>query len=143
MANTTASFSHQWHLHILQHHQAASPITAKKATTIKVTPTTLTNVQTTPNYPRLSAVKLPDKLTESETIGLIDCTRSEPKVKQVLNAAHTQFRKVFDKDLTGGYNGYFGQHTCRLNWSSLQRPTAQKVPVANYDHDLKSYAGDM
>ena len=100
-------------------------MSAKKVTTIKITPTTLTDVRALPIQPGLNAVKSPDKLTDTETIGLIDCTRAEPKVKHILNAAHTQFCRVFDKDLTGGYNGHFSQHICRLNWSSLLRPTAK------------------
>ena len=44
---------------------------------------------------------------------------------------------MFSKDLSGGYNGYYGKHVCRLNWASSQQPAARKVPIANYDHDLK------
>ena len=116
---------------------------AKKATTIKITPTTLTNTQILHTYLRLNTVKAPTKLTDTETIGLIDCSRSEPKPKQVLNAAHIQFCTVFDKDLTGGYNGHFGKHLCKLNWSSLQQPIAKKVPVANYNHNLKGIIQDI
>ena len=46
-------------------------------------------------------------------------------------------RKIFNKDLSDGYNGYFGCHICKLNWLSLHRPQAKKVPIANYDHDMK------
>ncbi len=34
-------------------------------------------------------------------------------------------------------NGYYGRHVCSLNWASSQRPLAWKVPIANYDHELK------
>ena len=78
-----------------------------------------------------------NKLTDPETIGLIKYGNIDPKVKHILQTAHIKYRKVFDKDLSEGYNGYFGQHVCKLNWSSLQRPEAKKVPIANYDHDLK------
>ena len=78
-----------------------------------------------------------DKLTTHETIGLIKFGKTEPAVRRLLDTAHSQYRKVFDKDLTGGYNHYFGRHICKLNWTSLQRPEARKVPIANYDHEMK------
>ena len=63
-----------------------------------------------------------------------DC---DPEVKKLIGVAHEENRHVFNKDLTGGYNGYFGKHECKLNWSSSKRPKANKVRVVNYDHDLK------
>ena len=43
---------------------------------------------------------------------------------------------MFNESLAGGYNGYFGPHECRLNWASKDRPQANKLKVANYDHSL-------
>ena len=54
-----------------------------------------------------------------------------------MESAHRQYCDVFNKDLSNGYNGYFGRHLCSLNWTSQQRPTARKVPIAGYSHDLK------
>ena len=51
----------------------------------------------------------------------------DPEVRKLIDAAHAENREVFNKDLTGGYNGYFGQHDCKLNWSSSKRPKANKV----------------
>ena len=47
------------------------------------------------------------------------------------------YEQVFNKNLTDGYNNYYGRHECSLNWASLERPVASKVKVPNYDHDLK------
>jgi len=50
---------------------------------------------------------------------------------------HSDFAHVFDKDLSQGYNGNSGPHTCRLNWASETRPTADQVRMVSYSHDLK------
>ena len=54
-------------------------------------------------------------LTDAETIGLIKYGDIEPAVIQKLDDAHRKYSLVFDRDLSGGYNGYFGKHTCKLN----------------------------
>ena len=123
-----------------------SPVTfsEKKAVSIKMTPlTTIDSNAKVTEPPQLHASKVPDKLTDAETIDLIKFGKTEPKVKQMLDAAHRQNRQVFDKDLTGGYNHYFGKHICKLNWISLQRPEARKIPIANYDHDLKGVMQEL
>merc|ERR1712030_83847 len=88
-------------------------LTAKKSTQLKITPTTLTEVSH--HQPRLSALKPLEKLTHAETIGLIDTSRADSKIKPILDSLHTQYSNVFDKDLTGGYNGYYGKPLCKLN----------------------------
>ena len=50
---------------------------------------------------------------------------------------------MFDKNLTQGYNGYYGQHKCYLNWASSERPTASKVKVPSYDHALKGLQQEL
>ena len=60
----------------------------------------------------------------------------EKKVLELIDAAHEEFSDVFDECLTGGYNGYFGPHECKLNWVSKDRPQANKIKVANYNHAL-------
>ena len=65
------------------------------------------------------------------------------KAKEIIENCHSKFHEVFNKDLTGGYNGYFGKHECRLNWASSERPVANKVRVPNYDHDLKGVQQDL
>ena len=32
---------------------------------------------------------------------------------------------------------------CKLNWSSLHKPQAKKVPITNYDHNLKGIMQDI
>ena len=76
-------------------------------------------------------------LSDSETIDNIKIGETTDDIKELLLAAHRKFRKVFCKDLTGGYNGNYGPHMCKLNWASSQCPEARKIPIANYDHELK------
>ena len=66
-----------------------------------------------------------------------------PEVKQTIKAAHAEHSQEFNKDLTDGYNGYFGKRECQLNWSSKEMPIANKVRVANYDHNLKGLMQEM
>jgi len=85
-----------------------------------------------------------------------ECTRYMPTIKQVADApapptatdipkqvlldieqAHNDYAQVFNKDLTQGYNGNSGPHTCRLNWAGDTRPTADQVRMVSYSHDLK------
>ena len=113
-------------------------ISEKKDVSLKITPAMITDFsQISHTQPQLHAIKLIDKLTDAETIGLIKYGKIDSNIKCLLDTAHLKHRKVFDKDLSGSYNGYFGHHVCKLNWTSLQRPEAKKVPIANYDHDLK------
>ena len=58
-------------------------------------------------------------------------------VKKIIEDGHKLFKDVFNKDLSTGYNGFYGKHECSLNWATSERPTASKVHVPNYDHDLK------
>ena len=44
--------------------------------------------------------------------------------KELLNNAHTTYADVFNKDLTNGYNDFYGKHRCQLNWASRERPPA-------------------
>ena len=80
----------------------------------------------------------------SESTLDIDLTniKSNP-VKQIITEAHDIYRNVFDKDLTGGYNAYYGQHRCRLNWATTERPSADKVRVPNYNHALKGLQQEL
>ena len=41
-----------------------------------------------------------------------DC---KPEVRMIIKRANMEHSKVYNKDLTGGYNGYFGKHECKLN----------------------------
>ena len=58
----------------------------------------------------------------------------EKGVKETLLQGHNTYSQVFDESLEGGYNGYFGQFECRLNWASEQRPPCTKLRAVNYSH---------
>ena len=92
---------------------------------------------------RLNTNFVVDKLTEIETLGLIKFGQVEPRVKLMLDQAHIQHKNVFTRDLTHGYNHHFGKHVCKLNWTTLQRPDARKVPFANYDQDMRAIMQEL
>ena len=92
---------------------------------------------------RLNVNKQVDKLSQPETTGRIKFGEIQPEARMVIDQAHNIYKEVFNKDLTNGYNHYFGKHVCKLNWASLQRPDARKVPVANYNHDLKGIMQEL
>ena len=64
-------------------------------------------------------------------------------VKKIIDDAHEKYKDVFNKDLSKGYNGFFGKHKCKLNWATSERPLANKVRVPSYDHGLKSLQQDL
>ena len=92
----------------------------KKTRSIKVTTTKHTDW----TQPFLSAIKQEPRnvslLSDYETIDTIKIGDTTTDIKELLQATHRRFRKVFSKDLTGGYNGYYGRHECRLNWATAQ-----------------------
>ena len=61
----------------------------------------------------------------------------DQEAKDIIVNAHEKFSDVFNKDLKGGYNGYYGKHFCTLNWAGSERPLASKVKMPCYDHQLK------
>ena len=64
-------------------------------------------------------------------------------IKKMIDEAHHQHEAVFDKDLTNGYNDFYGRHRCELNWASKERPQASKVKVPNYHHDLQGLQQEL
>ena len=60
----------------------------------------------------------------------------EQDIRQLLDAAHVRHQAVFDENLEGGYNHYFGHHECKLNWASDARPSSNKHRAVNYSHSL-------
>ena len=52
-------------------------------------------------------------------------------------------KSVFDKDLKIGYNQASGQHHCKLNWASKERPISRKVSCANYNSSLNHLLQDV
>ena len=74
----------------------------------------------------------------NENIQLINWSKSiDQQAKDIVDYAHKMFGEVFNKDLRGGYNGYYGKHFCTLNWAGSERPAASKVKMPCYDHQLK------
>ena len=63
--------------------------------------------------------------------------------KQIILDAHDKYQDVFNKDLSKGYNNFFGKHVCRLNWAMAERPSADKVRVPSYNHGLKSLQQEL
>ena len=61
----------------------------------------------------------------------------------IIEGAHDKFHTVFNKDLSVGYNGFYGKHVCHLNWASSERPPATKVKVPSYDHELKGLQQEL
>ena len=45
-------------------------------------------------------------------------------------------KKIFDKDLSLGYNHASGKHFCNLNWANNEKPISRKVICPNYNSDL-------
>ena len=93
-----------------------------------------------PNQPCSRYYEYEAKLTtfkgnENEPIKTdhIKCTEA----KELIVNAHRQYEKVFNKDLTEGYNNFYGKHECSLNWASSERPVASKAQVPSYDHEMK------
>ena len=79
-----------------------------------------------------------NKEDSSKNISLIQLELSQSeKANEIVSQAHQHFHEVFNKDLSQGYNGYYGKHECHLNWATSERPPASKVRVPSYDHDLK------
>ena len=62
---------------------------------------------------------------------------------ELLKKAHKTYKEVFNKDLRGGYNDFYGKHRCQLNWAGRERPFASKVHVPSYKHDLKGLQQEL
>ena len=54
----------------------------------------------------------------------------DQEAKDIIVNAHENFSDIFNKDLKGGYNGYYGKHFCTLDWAGSERPSASKVKMA-------------
>lgn len=112
-------------------------LTHNRANSIKVTPTEIVDW----TVPSLSTITTTTKSTtlmpDLETIETIQIGDTTADIRDLIQRANRRFRTVFSKDLTGGYNGYFGQHKCHLNWATQQRREARKTHVASYNHSLR------
>ena len=126
---------------------SADPVilNAHKVNSIKITPTEIVD-WSSPRNAFLSAITTPTQsapLPDSETIDTITIGETTDEIRDLILAANRRFRKVFSKDLSQGYNGYYGHHECHLNWASQQRPEARKIHVASYNHNLKGVMQEL
>ena len=108
---------------------SADPVilNAHKVNSIKITPTEVVD-WSSPRIAALSSITSPSQsapLPDSETIDTITVGETTDEIRDLILAANRRFRKVFSKDLSQGYNGYYGHHECHLNWASQQRPEAR------------------
>ena len=112
---------------------SAQPILlGKEITAIQIRPTTNIPQPTEAHMLHASnqpASSLPDNDMQTTTI---------PKdAVSIIQAAHSTYAQVFNKDLRTGYNEAFGPHVCRLNWAGDTRPAANQVRMVRYSHNLK------
>ena len=119
-------------------------ILSKDVRSIKINKTTI--LEENPDQ-RFYSQKLPNMMslqTQKSEISEIKIGEdTKEHVKELLNAAHDDHEEVFNKDLTNGYNDFYGRHRCHLNWASNERPAATKVKVPNYNHDLKGLQQEL
>ena len=62
---------------------------------------------------------------------------------ELINKAHKDYQEVFDKNLRGGYNDFYGKHRCQLNWAGRERPFGSKVRVPSSNHNLKGLQQEL
>ena len=89
-------------------------LTTQKVNSIKITPTQTVD-WSSPSYSSLSSISTSRPTTsmpDSETIDTITIRETTTEIRDMILAANRRFRKVFSKDLSQGYNGYYGQHKC-------------------------------
>ena len=46
---------------------------------------------------------------------IVQSNKITEEAKEIIEKAHSQFQQVFNKDLSEGYNSYYGKHECHLN----------------------------
>ena len=125
--------------------ETVNPVILKKDVQyIKILPTSSPS-RTKENFyssQRLSLNKIlanePDHIKEIR-IGEV----TEKEVEEELNKSHEIYKEVFNKDLSQGYNDYYGKHRCELNWATGERPMANKVRVPHYNHDLQGLQQEL
>ena len=68
----------------------------------------------------------------------INYDKLDHKQKTKIDQAIQKHHRIFDKDLTEGYNHFSGDHYCYLNWANDQRPLSKKVICPNYNSQLNN-----
>ena len=112
---------------------------------VKLCKITTTYDATAPNKDYYKYNSKPEALDKGiQNIGLISHNRAvSEEANKIIDQVHSKFHAVYNKDLTEGYNGYYGPHKCQLNWASSERPPASKVKIPSYDHDLKGIQQEL
>ena len=130
---------------ILLENKTDKPIILHKdVKSIKILPTSHVKEESEAFYtrriPSIANIKTeePD-FTNQITFG----TGIQPEMKKAFDEIHERHKEVFNKDLTSGYNDFYGHHRCRLNWSSNERPAASKVRVPHYNHELQGLQQEL
>ena len=98
-----------------------------KLNSIKEQPLAELQAISTPPQLNTNIAQLPDL----ETIRQITISKTDTNTKHKIEEMHKKYKTVFNKKLNNRYNGYYGHHTCNLNWSGDQHPEAHKVKQAN------------
>ena len=115
----------------------------KEVKSFKIRPTEDAEIKPLNYYhyePALSSLTQSEILTP-DLISLDNVKNEETKA--VITDAHSRFITVFNKDLSHGYNGFYGKHECKLNWATTERPSADKVRVPKYNHALKGLQQEL
>jgi len=98
---------------------------------IHVRPTTL------PAPPIQGCSKPQGAQIHTQEVPILESKSLSSELTAKISALHHQYAEVFDKNLSTGYNGAYGPHTCHLNWAGPTRPTADQVRMVSYSHELK------
>ena len=107
----------------------------------KVRSTTAAEVKPQSYYAYTPTLNTMVPVTKVDQIDLSNINNS--LAKQIILDAHDKYQDVFNKDLSKGYNNFFGKHVCRLNWATAERSSADKVRVPSYNHGLKSLQQEL
>ena len=125
--------------------KTADPVILKKdVQNLKIPPTTEPHYLVeadfyTPRVPNLNKIHANHSgNTDEINIGVI-----KDEVKEELLEIHEVYSDVFNKDLSKGYNDFYGRHKCELNWATSERPVASKVQAPHYNHDLQGLQQEL
>ena len=119
-------------------------ILSKDVKQIKISESTFESREENVEFERTTSPTMSSLFSNENYISDINISKNtDPKVRNLLDNAHTKYWSVFNKDLSEGYNDYYGVHRCQLNWAGNERPLANKVKVPNYKHELKGLQQDL
>ena len=118
-------------------------ILSKDVKQLKISESTFESREENVEFERTTSPTMSSLFSNENYISDINISKNtDPKVRNLLDNAHTKYWSVFNKDLSEGYNDYYGVHRCQLNWAGNERPLANKVKVPNYKHERTSTGPD-